>query len=81
MTEIEKIERLLNDEDMSYREIDENSLGEIRIEIGWGDWKHSHAYTDFLMSELGYQLDDEIVTEEDGSDCYSSLHYYSKKKK
>lgn len=80
MTQVEKIQKALDKEDLSYREIDENSLGEIRIEISWGDWKHSHAYTDYIMGQLGYKLDEEIVTEEDGSDCYSSIHYYSKKK-
>lgn len=48
------------------------------ISISWGDWKHEHAFCDQLMAYLGYNCDDEIVTEENGSDCYSAEHYYSK---
>lgn len=50
----------------------------VSVTIEWGDWKHSHGYCDEVMEEIGYQLDDEEVTEENGSDCYSSIHYYSK---
>lgn len=44
--------------------------------IDWGDWKHEHRYMDVVMSELGYTLIGVDITEEDGSDCYSALHYY-----
>lgn len=50
----------------------------IAIEIEWGDWKHDHGYSDYLMAEMGYKCTDEKVTEEDGSDCYSSVHFYEK---
>lgn len=46
------------------------------LHIPWGDWKHSHARTDYLMSLFGFALLYENVTEEDGSDTYSAYHYY-----
>lgn len=48
------------------------------VSIEWGDWKHDHAYADYLMEQIGYKLIDEVETETDGSDCYSSNHYYKK---
>lgn len=52
--------------------------GVVEISISWGDWKHSHMFADNLMKKLGYVKEDEELTEEDGSDCYSSIHYYKK---
>ena len=50
------------------------------VEIHWGDWKHDHARAKWLIS----QMDDigevsyinSVVTEENGSDCYSAVHRY-----
>lgn len=50
----------------------------IYISIEYGDWKHQHLYCDYLMKELGYELNDEIITWEDGSDCYSADREYFK---
>lgn len=52
--------------------------GKVEVEIGWGDWKHDHLCCDHIMKENGYTLINEVVTEEDGSDTYSSIHYYKK---
>ena len=41
-----------------------------------GDWKHQHGWGDVLMRYLGYKKVNEKVTEENGSDCYGSLHRY-----
>lgn len=49
------------------------------VSIEWGDWKHDHRYCDYLMSNIGFERLHEEVTEEDGSDCYSSDHFYAKK--
>lgn len=49
------------------------------IPISNGDWKHSHQWLDELMGRIEYKLQDETVTEEDGSDCYSADHKYIKK--
>lgn len=51
------------------------------VTIHWGDWKHEHGYLDYVMSKNGFELVKEDVTEEDGSDCYSSIHTYRLKKK
>lgn len=54
------------------------ALCAICINIEWGDWKHDHGYMDYLMRENGYVKFNEDLTETDGSDCYSSIHYYRK---
>lgn len=58
----------------------------IDITINWGDWKHEHRRLDFIMYDIIYEYNpkltkdlykvNEIITEEDGSDTYSSIHYY-----
>ena len=48
------------------------------IEISWGDWKHEHAKTDWIMMEAGFRVVDVFVTEDDGSDCYSAVHRYER---
>jgi len=55
-----------------------NGLPVVGVSIHWGDWKHEHGATDYLMQLLGYGKIGEKLTEEDGSDCYSSEHYYIK---
>ena len=50
--------------------------GTIEVNVEWGDWKHDHSYLDYIMKNNGYSLKSEIVTEEDGSDCYSSIHLF-----
>ena len=59
-------------------EYSENENGIISIDIDYGDWKHDHLCCDHIMKENGYTLINEVVTEEDGSDTYSSIHYYKK---
>lgn len=49
---------------------------EAQIYIEWGDWKHEHGYADYVMNCNGFCKVYEKVTEEDGSDCYSSIHHY-----
>lgn len=46
------------------------------IRIDWGDWKHEHGYADYVMLQNEFVKVSEDVTEEDGSDCYSSIHTY-----
>ena len=48
----------------------------ICIGVSWGDWKHDHLWLDALMEHLGYDCFGVIVTEENGSDCYSANHTY-----
>lgn len=48
------------------------------ISIEWGDWKHDHLYLTHLMKKRGYKEINCVVTEENGSDCYSAEHYFRK---
>lgn len=54
-----------------------DTLPVIVVEIEWGDWKHDHLFADMLVGELGGTLINDEVLEENGSDCYSSAHYYT----
>ena len=58
----------------------------IEIEISWGDWKHEHKRLDYVMFDIIYEYNPELVshyykeeeeiTDEDGSDTYSAIHKY-----
>ena len=48
------------------------------VNIDWGDWRHSHLWARDLMRYLGYVKVGEVVTEEDGGDCYSAEHTFVK---
>ena len=48
------------------------------VNIDWGDWRHSHLWARDLMRYLGYVQVGVVVTEEDGSDCYSAEHTFVK---
>ena len=72
---MEQIETMLNENDY-YPEIGCNG-STITIDIHWGDWKHDHiAITNFITSYFPLKLINTIVTENDGSDCYSARHYF-----
>lgn len=51
---------------------------ECELSIEYGDWKHDHLFIDHLMRENGFEKTDEMLTWEDGSDCYSSVHFYKR---
>lgn len=59
-------------------EVYEERSGVVAAEIRWGDWKHDHARLKWLVGEKLPELKkvDSIVTEEDGSDCYSVIHRF-----
>lgn len=71
----DELNKYLRERDADYSEIYETDEL-ITISIEWGDWKHSHLRLDYLMKQVGYVLTDEKLTESDGSDCYSSIHFY-----
>jgi hypothetical protein len=50
--------------------------GTISVYVEWGDWKHDHIFLKHIMWENHYRQIEEVVTEEDGSDCYSATHYF-----
>ena len=70
------VQKKLDEEDIWGDVYKYNDLPVIAIEIRWGDWKHEHGRTDYLMSLMGLTKLKVDVTEEDGSDCYSAIHYY-----
>ena len=80
----EKIQEMLDSANKEFQENQSSIIAEIYsletmlivIEIECGDWKHEHGYADYVMSQHGFTKVQEQVTEEDGSDCYSSNHYY-----
>lgn len=45
------------------------------VEIN-GDWKHDHAYADYVMEKNGFKCISERVIEDTESDWYTSVHYY-----
>lgn len=74
---VEKVEALLNADNM-YAEVEPYStLPAFTVHISWGDWKHEHLRAKWLIEEanLGTFIKSE-TTEEDGSDCYSATHYF-----
>ena len=50
--------------------------GYFRLHISWGDWKHSHLRADYIMGLFGLEKVEEVVTESNGSDCYSAWRTY-----
>lgn len=69
------IQKIFKENDVWY---EYNILPNNRVEINveFGDWKHDHLFIDHLMKENGFVKTDEVLTWEDGSDCYSSIHTY-----
>lgn len=73
-----KFIRIYKKNEADYEEIIQTEEA-VAVTITWGDWKHSHKRVDYLMGQIGFKLLGEKVTEEDGSDCYSSIHVYNRK--
>ena len=71
----DKIQDIYKRHDICY-EYYITSKTECEILVDWGDWKHDHAYIDYLMKVNGFKKVGEELTEVDGSDCYSSVHSY-----
>ena len=77
-----RIEKYLADNGFYFESICKEEIVGVplyRISISWGDWKHDHGWLDSLMGYLGYEAFNEIVTEENGSDCYSADHIFVSK--
>ena len=53
-----------------------NNRPAIAVEIEWGDWKHDHLFVDHILESNGFVSVGTEITEEDGSDCYSAIHYF-----
>lgn len=79
MTPIE-IEKYLTNEGISCEIfVYPNNENLLDVNIDWGDWKHDHKYCDYLMEKIGWELESECVSDDDGSDCYSATHTYKRK--
>jgi hypothetical protein len=74
---IKKIDSLMKEYHL-YGDVYEHFERMIAVEISWGDWKHSHLRFKWMMEENFPEsvYFGEKVTEEDGSDCYSAIHYF-----
>lgn len=48
----------------------------VNVEISWGDWKHDHLRTNWIVANIGGELVSQWTTEEDESDCYSGIHQF-----
>ena len=49
----------------------------VAVDIERGDWKHDHGFADYLVEQVAKpNLAKTILTEDDGSDCYSAIHEY-----
>ena len=53
-----------------------NGLPVICVHISWGDWKHEHLRTKWLLEEIGALHFGYEVTEENGTDTYSAVHRF-----
>ena len=79
MDKVQEIQEYLKENEIFGEVAEWNN--QIVISIEWGDWKHDHAYLDYLVTNylilkgIGY-VASEVVDEEDGSDCYSATHYF-----
>jgi hypothetical protein len=74
-----KIYKLMEENHIMGEMVDYNEKTKmIAVEVIWGDWKHEHARLDWLVGETFNNLRSihTVTTEEDGSDCYSAIHYY-----
>jgi hypothetical protein len=71
----ERAEQILRDGDV-WADVFPHDEAFIAVEINNGDWKHDHLRAGWLLESAGYTHISEVVTEEDGSDCYSAIHYF-----
>lgn len=71
----EKIYKIMK-ENKLYGDITVHNDNAIEIEIS-GDWKHEHLKLRWLIFD-NFNVKDykQIVTEEDGSDYYTAIHYF-----
>lgn len=79
MSQIESIQAVFKERGLEVDEIYEIEDNEVLVCISWGDWRHQHLACDNIMRQLGYSKVQEVVTESNGDDAYSSEHSYVKK--
>ena len=77
MNQVQDIQAAFKERGLDVDEIYEIEDNEVLICISWGDWRHQHLACDHIMRKLGYMKVQEVVTESNGSDCYSSEHLFT----
>ena len=75
MKKYEIIEKILRNNNIS-AEVHQKNNNVVEVEISWGDWKHDHMRAKYLLNNAGFEFISTIVTEEDGSDTYSAVHFF-----
>ena len=70
------IKRIFKENECYYDWSIDSFDGTIEINVEWGDWKHDHLFLKHIMWKNHYRQTNEVVTEEDGSDTYSAIHYF-----
>lgn len=74
---IELAEKLLRAHGI-YAEVYSDGPTDFCVDIHWGDWKHEHLATKWLMHDvLNLEQTASWTTEENGSDCYSGVHRFT----
>ena len=74
---IEVINKLLEDNNFWADTYPYHDLPVVCVEISKGDWKHDHWRCDEILEEAGFVKMSEKTIWENGSDCYSSIHYFA----
>jgi len=77
----DEIREILNKEELfaevDFQMDDAKSPSGIVVSIEWGDWKHQHLRAKYLINnKFGLECAASRTTEENGSDCYSAIHFF-----
>ena len=82
----EEIRKMLDKEELfaevNFEMGDAKNPSGITVSIEWGDWKHQHLRAKYLINnKFGLECaascpTDSCSTEENGSDCYSAIHFF-----
>ena len=78
MDKIQEIQAAFKEVRLSVDALYQIEENEILVCISWGDWKHEHLACEQIMKRLGYTQVQEVITEDNCSDCYSSEHTFIK---
>lgn len=78
MDRIQEIQAAFKEVRLSVDAIYQIEDNEVLICISWGDWKHEHLACEQIMKKLGYVQVQEVITEDNGTDCYSAEHTFIK---
>ena len=78
MDKVQEIQAAFKEIGLSVEAIYQIEENEVLVCIPWGDWKHEHLACKQMMKRLGYTQVQEVITENNGSDCYSAEHTFIK---